>query len=474
MKHQHRSTRSGLERRNLLKLSALGAASFFIHGCKQLGIGQLYKKRKSPNEKINIAVVGSGGMGQADLESVMSENIVALCDSDWANAAESFNMCPNAAKYWDYREMLETRDDIDAVVISTPDHTHAPATALAMRRGFHVRTQKPLTHTVEEARLLAELERTTGVVTQMGNQGTAMDGLRAGAEAIRSGAIGTVKTIHVWTNRPIWPQGMPRPTGSKPIPETLRWDLFLGPAAYRPYNDGYQPFDWRGWWDYGTGALGDMACHIMNLAYYSLELGAPESVECLEQEGNNPESAPTRSTIRYRFPANGKRPALELYWYDGKVMPPLDQIAGLPKDLKLKEGGSIFVGDEGVMYVDDDYGATWRLFPEERFKDWKAPEAFLPRAPRLTDAAGNVRSGWNISAEWLAAIRGEVEATSSGFAAYSGPFTETVLLGNVAMRVGKPLRWDAANLKAKDCPEADAFIKKSYTRGFDVHRIGVA
>lgn len=464
--------RSGLERRNLLKLSALGAASFFVHGCKQLTSGATYKKRKSPNEKINIAVVGAGGMGHADIESVMSENIVALCDTDWVNAAEAFALCPNATKYWDYREMLETRDDIDAVVISTPDHSHAPATALAMRRGFHVRTQKPLTHTVEEARLLAQLEHDTGVITQMGNQGTAMDGLRAGAEALRSGAIGNVKAVHVWTNRPIWAQGMGRPAGTKPIPETLRWDLFLGPAPYRPYNDGYQPFDWRGWWDYGTGALGDMACHIMNLAFYGLELGAPELVQCTMQEGNNAESAPTKSTIQYRFGPNGKRPAVDLFWYDGGLTPPAEAIPGMPAGMKLKEGGSIIVGDEGVMYVDDDYGATWKLFPEEKFKAWKAPEAFLPRAPKVTDANGGVRAGWSISAEWLAAIRGEVAATSSGFAAYSGPFTEAVLLGNVAMRVGKPLRWDAKNMKAKDCPEADAFIKKAYTRGFDPGRIG--
>lgn len=455
-----------LVRRDLLKFSALGAASFFIHGCSNLTSKKLYTKTKSPNERLNIAVIGCGGMGYADLEPVAhAEQVVALCDVDTAMAQDAFNLVPKARRYFDYREMLEAEKDLDAVVISTPDHTHAVAAAMAMRMGKHVRVQKPLTHTVEEARLLADLERETGVITQMGNQGTAIDGFRRGAAMLRAGVIGTVKTIHVWTNRPIWPQGMPRPTGVQPIPETLRWDLFLGAAPYRPYHESYQPFSWRGWWDFGTGALGDMACHIMNLAFYALELGAPESVKCEMQEGNNEESAPVTSKIVYRFPANGKRPAVDLIWYDGKMKPPADL---LPPGVNMREGGSILVGTEGTMFVDDDYGSVQHIYPEAKFKDYKFDESTVMLAPHMTDPEGKERQTWNITAEWLAAIRGN-GTTSSGFAAYSGPFTEAVLLGNVAMRVGKELRWDAKTLTAKGLPEADRFLRKQYSRGFSVH-----
>ncbi len=467
MSKKQPTSSSSIDRRDLLKLSLLGAASFAIHGCKAMP-GNFLKK-PTPNEKLRIAMIGCGGMGGADLESLLGENIVAACDVDWETGAEGFTRVPNAKKFWDYREMLETLTDIDAVVVSTPDHTHAPAAAMALRMGYHVRCQKPLTHTVEEARLLAHLAKKAGVVTQMGNQGTAMDGLRAGAEVIRSGGIGNIKEVHVWTNRPIWPQGMERPKDIEPIPATLRWDLFLGAAPYRPFHKGYQPFDWRGWWDFGTGALGDMACHIMNLAYYSLELGAPESVELVSEEGMTAESGPKNSKLKYRFPANGKRPAVDLYWYEGGAKPAVPVVMG---DKQLKEGGSILIGDEGVMYVDDDYGATWHLYPEAKFKTYKPPEPFLPRAPRLMEADGKFQQARNITAEWLGAIRGEVEETSSGFPNYSGPFTETVLLGNVALRTGKTIRWDAESMTAKDFPEATPYIRKSYTRGFSPHVLG--
>jgi predicted dehydrogenase len=450
-----------LERRDLLKLSALGAASFFIHGCGSPGSPGA--KKRGPNEKLNLAVIGCGGMGFHDLESVMSENVVALCDVDTHIAKGARELCPEARFYFDWRDLLDAERDLDAVVISTPDHNHAPVAAHAMHRGLHCRVQKPLTHTVEEARLLASLAREKGLVTQMGNQGTAMAGFREGVEVIRSGAIGNVHTVHVWTNRPVWPQAIPRPEGTKPIPEHLRFDLFLGPAPYRPYHDGYHPFAWRGFWDFGTGALGDMACHIMNLAYYALELGAPERVECIEQQGNNDETAPARSIVKYRFPSNGKRPAVEVLWYDGDAKPPADLLPGM----EWSVGGSLLIGDEGLMYVDDEYGAHHRLFPEERFKDYRPPAPWLPRAPVPLDAEGKPRPTWSISAEWLAAIRGEGEA-SSAFDTYAGPFTEAVLLGNVAVRTGRELRWDWKNLRAIDVPEASRYIKKSYARGFSL------
>ncbi len=453
-----------LGRRDLLKLSALGTATFFAHACASTSAVGM-RRHRSPNERLRLAVVGCGGMGKGDLDSVMTEDIVALCDVDAKMAEAARAQCKSARFYFDWRELLDAEADLDGVVVSTPDHSHAPVAAAAMRKRLAVRVQKPLTHSVAEARLLAELERQTGVVTQMGNQGTAMDGFRTGVEVIRSGAIGNVGQVHIWTNRPIWPQGTPRPAGVEAIPEHLRWDLFLGSAPYRPFHAGYHPFAWRGFWDFGTGALGDMGCHIMNLAFFALELGAPETVRVETQTGNNDETGPTKSIIRYRFPARGKGVPVDLVWYDGGTKPP-DEL--LPAGQKWGNGGSLLIGDAGVMFVDDDYGARHRLLPEAKFKDYQPPTPWLARVPMVLDAEGKPQPGRQISAEWLAAIRGQ-GTTSSGFARYAGPFTEAVLLGNVALRTGREIVWDAAAMQAKGCPEADRWIKKIYARGFSVH-----
>lgn len=455
---------SPLHRRDLLKLSALGTATFFAHtrGATQ----PVAPGRRRPSERLRIAVVGCGGMGKSDLDGVMllNEDVVALCDVDTKMAEAARAQCKDARFYVDWRDLLDAEADLDGVVVSTPDHSHAPIAAAAMRRRLAVRVQKPLTHTIAEARILAALERETGVVTQMGNQGTTMDGFKEGVEVIRSGVLGNVHQVHVWTNRPIWKQGQPRPAGVEVIPENLRWDLFLGPAPYRPFHTGYHPFHWRGFWDFGTGALGDMGCHLMNLAFNGLELGAPTSVRVDTQEGQNDETAPTKSILRYRFPARGKWGPVEFVWYDGNLRPPTDL---LPADAKWSSGGSILVGDEGVMYVDDDYGARYRLLPDTKFAGFKPPAPSLPRVPMVMGTDGKPRPAWQITAEWLAAIRGQ-GTTSSSFGAYAVPLTETVLLGNVALRAGGEIVWDAAAMRAKDRPDADRWLDKTYARGFSV------
>ena len=445
------------DRRQFLKTSALAAAVAPFGATVVANPARAARTRR--DGKLRIAGIGAGGKGTSDIWAMRSEEIVALCDVDTSRAAKSIERFPNARFYADYRDLFDRETDLDAVVVSTPDHSHATPAMMAIERGMHVYCQKPLTHSVEEARLLAVAAREKGVVTQMGNQGTATDGLREATEVLRSGAIGKVRTVHVWTNRPIWAQGVDRPEGVDPIPEHLRWDLFLGPAPYRPYKGGYHPFSWRGWWDYGTGALGDMACHIMNLAYKALNLGAPTKVEPVAVDGLRDESAPNRAIVRYEFPARGDDPAVELFWYDGNLKPPAEL---LPEGREWAGGGSILVGDEGMMYSDDDYGARYELWPEEKFKGYQPPKPWIPRAPRV----GEVSQHELIHQEFLAACKGEGE-TSSSFDGYAGPFTEAVLLGNVAQRLGRTLEWDAVTMTAKGVPTADALIRKEYARGFE-------
>lgn len=432
-------------RRSFLKTAALAGSSFWITdrlpGRDPVRRGRL--------DKLNVAVIGCGGKGYSDAKACAGENIVALCDVDQQRAAKLWSEFESARKYHDFREMLDREGDLDAVVISTPDHTHAVAATRAMQRGLHVFCQKPLTHSVEEARVLAMLAERHGVVTQMGNQGTAHDGFRQAVEVVRSGAIGDVREVHVWTNRPVWPQGIERPAEVQPIPTTLRWDLWLGPAKHRPYHEAYCPFSWRGFWDFGTGAIGDMACHLMNLPYFALELGAPMRVEA-EQSGNTDESAPKSSRIRLRFPARNAKPPVDLVWYDGGELPWTDW---LPEGEKLPSGGSLMVGDRGMLWSPGDYGDQWKLLPEEDFADYTPPEPFLPRSP-------------GIHAEWLDAIKGG-PAPLSGFG-YAGPFTEAALLGNVAIRAGVPIEWDAVRMRIPNAPDAERFLRDHYAYGFEL------
>lgn len=435
-------------RREILKLAAMAAGATWLQGCAS-------GRRPRPGEKLRLAVIGCGGKGESDAKAVADENVIALCDVDAERAKATFAAFPNARRYVDWRELLQKETDLDGVIVSTPDHTHAAPAVAAMARGIHVFVQKPLTHTVEEARLLRAMARRMGVVTQMGNQGTAMDGFRAGVEAIRSGALGAIREVHVWTNRPIWAQGMARPKEIDAIPEHVRWDLWLGGAPYRPFHKSYLPFHWRGYWDFGTGALGDMGCHLMNLPYFALELGAPSLVVCESVEGLNEETGPKKSIVRYEFPARPGRGVITLRWYDGGFKPAVDLAPGLDK---LSGGGSLIVGDQGTLLSADDYGATFQLLPKERFANWKAP------APTLRRVAGTAEDT-KIHREWLDAIRGGPTPSSSF--AHAGPFTEAVLLGNVAIRAGRPIVWDAESGRT-DSADSDRWLGHSYRLGFEL------
>jgi predicted dehydrogenase len=436
---------SASSRRAFLKTSALAGSSFWVThdlpGRDPVRRGRL--------DKLNIAAIGCGGKGYVDAKGCASENLVALCDVDERRGGKLWGEFPEARVYRDFRELLDREKDLDAVLVSTPDHTHAVAAAWAMQRGLHVFCQKPLTHSVEEARVLTMLAQRTGVVTQMGNQGTATDGLRKGVEVIRSGAIGDVREVHVWTNRPIWPQGVDAPSEIQPIPAGMRWDLWLGPARHRPYHEAYCPFRWRGFWDFGTGAIGDMACHTLNLPYLALELGAPVRVTA-EQDGNTEDSPPTKSRIRFEFPARGARPPVVLTWHDGGFLPDVEDY--LP-GVKLSNSGSLMVGDRGQLYSPGDYGDQWRLLPEEDFADFEAPAPFLPRTE-------------GIYREWIDAIKGGTPPMSRF--EHAGPFTEAALLGNVAIRAGVPIEWDAARMRITNAPEAERFLRDDYAYGWEL------
>jgi hypothetical protein len=414
-------------------------------------------RKISANEKLNIAGVGVGGKGSSDVDGAAKagdNNIVALCDVDWARAAETFKRYPNAKQFKDFRVMLDKLGkDIDAVTISTPDHMHAPIAVAAMQLGKHVYVQKPLTHDVFEARRLTELARECKVATQMGNQGHSEEGVRRLCEWIWGGAIGAIKEVHIWTNRPIWPQGIAKRLDAQKVPETIDWDLWLGTAPKRPYNKGYAPFAWRGWWDFGCGALGDMACHIMDPAYTSLKLGYPTSIEAVS-EGNSVETAPKWAIITYQFPARGDMPPVKLMWYDGGKLPPRPE--AVKPDEKLGDGdnGTLFVGDKGMLAC-GCYGGGPCLIPQERMKDFKKPEKTIP------NSTGHYQ-------EWIDACKG-IAPAKGGFCGnfdYAGPFTEMVSLGNVAVRTGKKIEFDAVNLKITNCPEGNQYLKRTYRRGW--------
>ena len=433
-------------RRELLRQATLAGGLAALGGVWTEGAA---RAARSANEKLDVACIGVGGQGARDLSEVAAHprvNIVALCDVDDASAAESYNKFPDAKKYHDLRRLLDREArNLDAVVVSTPDHTHAIAAVSAMRLNKHVYCQKPLTRTVGEARLLMETARRHRVVTQMGTQGH--PSYAPTVELIRSGAIGPVREVHVCTDRPIWPQGMDRrPAGTPPVPATLHWEQWLGPAPERPYHPDYLPFKWRGWWDFGTGALGDMACHLMDGAFWALDLKYPDTVEA-QGEALKPESAPKWSIVRYTFPRRGAQPPVTLVWYDGGKKPPPEVLDGLT--LPADFNGSLFLGDKGRLLA--EHGGKPRLLPEERFKDYPAPAPFLPRSP------GHYR-------EWVEACLGG-GPTASNFD-YAAPMTESVLLGNVAFRVGKKLEWDATTLKAKNCPEADQYVWQPARRGW--------
>ncbi len=428
-------------RRNFLVTSAATGLGFWTSG------SLFPKESKSPNEKLNVGIVGCGGKGYSDMRACGGENIYAIAEVDLNTGGRGWKEQKNAKKYRDYRKMLEKEaKNLDAVTVSTPDHNHAPASVMAMKLGLHCFTQKPLTHSVHEARVMRETAKKMKVATQMGNQGTANSGLRRAAEVVQSGGLGGVREVHVWTNRPIWPQGVARPKEVHDVPAHLDWDLWLGPAAFRPYNSGYLPFKWRGWFDFGTGALGDMACHTLNLPFMALKLGYPTGVEAETLEFNN-DSFPMKSTIRFDYPARGDMPPLTLYWYDGGRLPWQSLFLGQ----KRSSTGSLLIGDKGTLFSPGDYGGSFKLLPEENFKEYKGPESWIPRSP------GHAR-------EWLIACKGGKPAMSNFD--YAGFLTETILLGNVAMQARGYINYDGEAMKVTNNKKADQFLRREYRKGW--------
>ena len=412
-----------------------------------------------PSDKLNIATIGAGGMGAKNTEACAGENIVALCDVDSDRAAETFQKFPNAKQYTDFREMLEKQKDIDAVIVATADHTHAVASMMAMKLGKHVHCQKPLTRTVYEARKLTEAAREAKVATQMGNQGHSSPELQQICKLIWDGTIGHVREVEAWTNRPIWPQGIYRPRETGRLPRTFNWDLWLGPAPFRPYHPCYAPFNWRGWWDFGCGALGDMACHILDPVYAALKLCHPTSIEASSPvvyaggrliENTIAETMPVASIVRYEFPARENMPTLKLTWYDGGLMP------ALPEELEpdQKNGSIIFIGDKGKLMC-GTYGDKPLLLRKGKIEKSEQP----PEIPREKIT---VRHEQN----WINACKGG-EPACSNFD-YSGPFTEVVLLGNIAIRVGKKLYWDGQKMEFINEPDANQYIHSQYREGWSL------
>jgi predicted dehydrogenase len=468
----------------------------------------------APSDKLNIAGVGVGGMGRSNLVNLASQNIVALCDVDWGFAGKQLNRLdqesqtlagrldqaqteterarmteqlegmrrlrddhlPKAKRYRDYREMLEQQKDIDAVVIATPDHMHATIALAAMDLRKHVYVQKPLTWSVHEARQLARKAKETKVATQMGNQGHSFDDARQVIEYIWAGAIGEVREVHVWTNRPLayWPQGIPRPepmkskpddlrwnmsgvmerlanalAGSYPPPDSLSWDLFLGVAPYVEYHPIYHPFNWRGWVDWGVGAIGDMGAHLIDHPFWSLDLGYPTSVETVSTPFNRA-SYPMATIAYYEFPARGNMPPVKLTWYDGGLLPPKPEEIG---DEELnKAGGVLFVGSKGKL-MHDTYGLKPRLLPKSLHESYGKPPQKLPRIK-------------NHEMNWVEAAKGTAEA-SCPFE-YAARLTEVMLLGIVALRAGTKISYDGANMRITNVPQANDFLRREYRPGWSL------
>jgi predicted dehydrogenase len=449
----NKKTTKTISRRGFINTSATAIAGLTIipaHTVSGLG-------HRTPGDKLNIAGVGIGGMGRVNLENVAkTENIVALCDVDWrGQALKVFDTYPSAKRYKDYRLMLDQQKDIDAVIVATSDHTHAIISLESMRRGKHVYTQKPLTHTVYEAKVLTKAAKEYKVATQMGNQGQATDGPRRLREMIWDGVIGPVREVHVWTDRPnnglfktYWPQGVKRPEDKPPVPPELSWDLFLGPAPERPYNPAYHPFVWRGWLDFGTGALGDIGCHSFDPVFRALKLKYPTTIQAVSTLVNG-ETYPQGSMVKYEFPARENMPPLTLTWYDGGLRPFV--LNDLEPGMKLGAGGTLYIGDKGKI-LDD------KILPASLRDSYKRPDPYIPSSPGHEE-------------EWISACKGGAPGGSDF--EWAGPLTETVLLGNVALRMelkeklgGIVLNWNSDKFSFTNMPEADKFLHCEYRKGW--------
>ena len=483
-------------RRQFLKTTALAA------GAVAFGFPALVRG-KNLNGKLNIASIGAMGKGQSDTDYCSGENIIALCDVDRARCAGQLKKYPQAKFYQDFRVMFdEIGSSIDAVTVSTPDHVHAIAESHALRLGKHVYGQKPLTQTIYEARCLRDLAHQTGLVTQMGNQGSAADGLRRSVECVQAGIIGQVHEVHIWSDRPIWPQGLARPAGSDPVPDTLNWDIWLGPAPVRPYKRGvYHPFNWRGWQDFGTGALGDMACHTVNMAFRALRLGHPTEIEATPLGAMNSETYPLGSTIRFEFPARKTEVAaahktlfhrhdlvaqapVTLWWYDGgqpsadpkargghdgSNKPPRALTADIAEMLGgIPGSGALLLGDQGAIFSPDDYGEQFfvRLNGEKKFTHFKKHPAVAPIPQVIPRNPFKGDNDQRHHLEWIAAIKDNKPGNCYSRFAVGAQLTEIMLLGCVALRSGKKLEWDGPAMRATNFPEAAPFIRRENRAGW--------
>ncbi|HEY3320068.1 MAG TPA: Gfo/Idh/MocA family oxidoreductase [Planctomycetota bacterium] len=427
----------------------------------------------APSDKIHIAGVGIGGMGGSNLDKcAQTENIVALCDVDQRYAAHTFKKFPNAKAYTDYREMLDKQKDIDAVIVATPDHSHAVIAMAMIKAKKHVYVQKPMAHSIEEARALTLAARENKVMTQMGNQGHSGEGIRLMCEWIWSGAIGPVHEVHAWTNRPVWPQGVEidRPKDTPPVPEGLDWDKWIGPAAMRPYHPIYMPGIWRAWWDFGTGSLGDLGCHILDPVFWSMNLKYPLSAEgCISTywEGlwkpTKPknEEYPRSTIVRFKFPerpaGNGApaMPAMKLTWWDGGMMPPRPEELEESRKMGDNDGGCLFIGEKATIMC-GCYGEGPRVIPETKMKEMTRPEKTLPRIPGGRD--GHEK-------DWVRACK-DGKPSSCNFE-YAGPLAEMVLMGNLAVRYpDRRLLWDGEKMEVTNDKDANAYVRRQYRQGW--------
>jgi predicted dehydrogenase len=473
-----------LNRREFIRASAVAALGFHI----------LPASARGANDRIQVGCIGIGGKGYTDTMATAAAGaeIVALCDVADPRRPELgrrkkgkegntiLDRFPEARLFADYREMIDSVPGIDAVTVSTPDHHHFHASMTAMRKGKHVYCQKPISHSIWEARRMAEAARKFKVQTQMGNQAHAGEPIRRAVELVRAGVIGKVTEVHAWTNRPIWPQGMTEWPAAEPVPKGLNWDLWIGPAPFRDYSRAIAPFNWRGWWDFGACALGDMGCHIMDMPYWALALTAPDTVEAV-QEGGTPIAGPHWSTITYRFPTSYFKSPVKFVWYDGVTSKegvyqhtPPEELwkADFPTaDHVFRRFDLILVGEKGRMF----FARTrqdWVYKPETLTTGFTEPPKTIPRVPGEpppddTEPQNAVRDpSGGPYVEWLNAIRSGKPALSSFDS--SGPFSETVLLGNLALRLGKKVQWDAKKLAARNAPEAAAIIRRPYRKGWEM------
>jgi hypothetical protein len=467
------------KRRDFLRGGAVAATSLALGGCGAFGtkgypsVTRVAPKFRKPGEKLNIGVIGVGGKGWSDWNPMLDngENIVALCDVDrgmvdkaLAEIEKKGGKASQVKCYSDYRKMLDECKNLDAVTVSTPDHTHAAAAIRAMKLGCHAYVQKPLVRTIWEAHYFEKVATANGVVTQMGNQGSAGDGFRRNVEILQAGVLGNVTEVHVWTNRPVWPQGLARPDGSDPIPDTLDWQSWLGTAPERPFKANvYHTFKWRGFFDFGTGAFGDMACHTMNLPFRGLQLGEVVSAECTQVEGKNSETYPSKSIVKMVYAARKGMPAVNLFWYDGNLKPSADKMPQVIASLgEVPKTGCLIIGDKGMMVSTNDYGqeAYVALKGEEKMKATTKHEALLG-IPQTIERC--CKGGQYI--EFVNACKGEGKAYSD--VGVSVPMLEGMLVGTIAQQIPGQLSWNSAKQSFAGCSAANELVVPYIRKGWE-------